>query len=102
MKHLDVTWRRGLKSIAMRLKVTGLVHGVYFRATMAQVAAEHNVKGWVKNLPDGSVEALLEGEDSSVKKVAEWARRGPPRARVDSFSVELIPARNLQGFKIAG
>ena len=91
-----------MKAIAMRLKVTGLVHGVYFRATMAQVASEHNVKGWVRNLPDGSVEALLEGEDSCVKKVAEWARHGPPRARVDSVSIELIPARNLSGFKIAG
>ncbi len=93
---------RAMKPIAMRLKVTGIVHGVFFRATMAQVASELNVRGWVRNLPDGSVEALLEGEDSKVKKVAEWARRGPPRARVDSVSIELLPPRNLRGFRIVG
>ncbi len=91
-----------MTTVAARLKITGLVHGVYFRAGMATVANERGVTGWVKNMADGSVEALLEGEEASVKGVVDWARRGPPRARVDSVKVEEAGVRNLKGFKIEG
>ena len=67
---------------AVRVRIRGLVHGVSFRANMAQRAADLGVRGWVRNLPDGSVEAFLEGDERSVNKVVEWARLGPPRARV--------------------
>lgn len=87
---------------AVRLKVTGLVHGVFFRATMAQVASEHYVRGWVRNMVDGSVEAFLEGEEAAVNEVVHWAKRGPPRARVDGLEVAKAKPRNLKGFKIEG
>lgn len=87
---------------AVRLKIVGLVHGVFFRAGMAQKAAEAGVRGWVRNMPDGSVEAYLVGEDSSVTSVVTWARRGPPRARVDSMKVDKAEVRNLRGFRIEG
>ena len=46
------------------------------------------VKGWVKNLPDGRVEAILEGEKEAVKKLIEWAHKGPPYARVEKVKVD--------------
>jgi acylphosphatase len=87
---------------ALRLRVTGLVQGVFFRASLAEAAQEAKLSGWVRNMADGSVEALLEGEREAVQGVVEWARRGPPGARVDSVEVRPVPAKNLKGFKIAG
>jgi len=84
------------------MRVFGLVHGVFFRASLATVASGEGVSGWVRNVPDGSVEALLEGEESSVMKVVEWARHGPPRARVDSVELDRQAPRNLKGFRIDG
>ena len=87
---------------ALRLRIKGLVHGVFFRATMAQVASTAGVRGYVRNLADGSVEAFLEGEEDDVNQVLEWAKRGPPRARVDSVKVEKASPLNLRGFKVEG
>lgn len=67
--------------------VEGDVQGVYYRATTAEVAEKNNVSGWVKNKPDGTVEAVFEGEESDVIKVIEWCRIGPIRARVDDVIV---------------
>ena len=53
-------------------------------------------------MPDGSVEATLEGEESNVMKLVEWAYHGPPQARVDSVKVDNQEIRNLRGFKIVG
>lgn len=79
-----------------------MVHGVFFRASLARLAAEEDVSGWVRNLADGSVEAMLEGEEESVTRVVDWSRRGPPGARVDSVQVTRVKARNSKGFRIAG
>jgi acylphosphatase len=91
-----------LAKIAVRLKVCGLVHGVVFRASMAEVAASNSVAGWVRNEADGSVEAFLEGEEADVNRVLEWAKRGPPRARVDSISLNRVGVRKVRGFRIEG
>ena len=88
--------------VSVKLKISGLVHGVFFRASLSALASEKGVSGWVRNLPDGSVEAILEGEEANVMKVAEWAQRGPPRARVDSVKIEIQESRNLRGFRITG
>ena len=87
---------------AVRVRIRGLVHGVSFRASMAKMAGESGVRGWVRNLPDGSVEAFLEGDERSVKKVVEWSRRGPSRARVDRVDVEHVSPRNHRDFRIYG
>ncbi len=91
-----------MAKIAVRLKIFGLVHGVFFRASMVEVAATNSVAGWVRNMPDGSVEAFLEGEEAHVKRMLEWAKRGPPRARVDSIRVEKMRTRSVRGFRIEG
>ena len=91
-----------MAKVCVRVRITGLVHGVFFRASLSRVAVEEGVTGWVRNVPDGSVEALLEGEETSVSKVVEWARKGPPRSRVDSVRTEPQPPRGLKGFRIEG
>lgn len=67
--------------------VYGKVQGVFFRYNTKLVAQQHDVKGWVRNLPDGSVEAIFEGEEGNVKKVIEWCRKGPPGAKVIEVQV---------------
>jgi acylphosphatase len=88
--------------MAVRVRVTGLVHGVFFRASLAQLAADNDVRGWVRNRLDGSVEAFLEGDEESVRRVIDWAKRGPPRARVDGVDVVRARPKNLKGFRIEG
>lgn len=87
---------------AVRVRIRGLVHGVSFRAGMANMASNLGVRGWVRNVPDGSVEAFLEGDERSVNRILDWARVGPPRARVDKFDVEITAPRNHRDFRIHG
>lgn len=63
--------------------VRGRVQGVFFRASAQREARRLCLTGWVKNLPDGSVEAVVEGEDEQVREFIQWAQRGPSAARVD-------------------
>ena len=65
----------------------GRVQGVWFRAFTKQQADRQQVCGWVRNRPEGSVEALFEGEDRTVKAVIAACRKGPPSARVDEIEV---------------
>ncbi|MFZ5596275.1 MAG: acylphosphatase [Bacillota bacterium] len=67
--------------------ISGRVQGVYFRAHTMQEADSLNIKGWVRNLPDGRVETVLEGDDESVKSMLEWLKTGIPPARVDDIMV---------------
>jgi acylphosphatase len=64
--------------IRVRVFVSGRVQGVFFREETRWRAKEHNVAGWVRNLSDGRVEAVFEGEDGDVTKMIGFCRRGPP------------------------
>jgi acylphosphatase len=79
-----------MAKVAYRVRVYGRVQGVFFRTSMKEVAEDLGVDGWVRNMPDGSVEALVSGEEEKVEKILEWCRRGPELARVDR--VEITPA----------
>lgn len=70
----------------------GRVQGVWFRAYTKQQADSHQVCGWVRNRPDGSVEALFEGTDDNVKTVIDLCKEGPPSARVDEVELSWQPA----------
>ena len=76
------------ESISVRLIVKGKVQGVYFRFNMRQVAMKNSVVGWVRNLPDGNVEALLEGNKEDVNQVVQWSKIGPENARVDEVKMD--------------
>ncbi len=68
--------------------VSGKVQGVFFRAETADLARILGLGGWVRNLPDGRVEALFEGEKEAIAKALNFCRRGPPGAHVTNLDVE--------------
>jgi acylphosphatase len=72
----------------VHLHVSGLVQGVFFRQYTKQKAQRLGVSGWIRNLPDGRVEAVFEGEDSAVKEIVEISRKGPSNAKVENVEVE--------------
>ena len=82
------TARNDKEIISARLLITGKVQGVYFRFNMQQIAKKNSVVGWVRNLPDGQVEALLSGNKIDVNNVVEWCRIGPENSRVDEVKIE--------------
>ena len=71
----------------INLIVLGMVQGVFFRASTLEQAQSLSLNGWVKNLPDGSVEVLAEGPRYALEQFADWCRQGPPAARVDEVIV---------------
>jgi acylphosphatase len=77
-------------TITKHLKVYGRVQGVFFRESMSRQAEALGVGGWVRNRRDGSVEAMLHGDQSAVETLIQWARTGPEMARVDG--IEVSPA----------
>ena len=87
--------------VGARVVVSGEVQGVFFRDTMRRLASRAGVTGWVRNLPDGRVEALVEGEEGAVRRLVEWCHQGPPDARVTDVAVEWTAATgNYERFGI--
>ena len=81
--------------------VEGLVQGVFFRDSTRQAARRLGVTGWVRNLPDGRVEAVFQGETESCEKALEWVRIGPPAARVSHVETRWEEEEeNLNDFRI--
>ena len=68
--------------------IRGKVQGVYFRQNTRIVATRYGVMGWVRNLKDGRVEAVLEGDEMDINRVIEWCYAGPPKAAVDDVDVK--------------
>ncbi len=77
-----------MKNIRVRLLVEGRVQGVWFRESTRRMATSLGVNGWVRNLPDGRVEAVAEGPEEQVNKLIEWCHKGPPAAKVTAVHVE--------------
>ncbi len=86
--------------IRKRVLVSGTVQGVLFRESCRRLAAEQEVAGWVRNLPDGRVEAVFEGSPAAVERLVNWSRRGPARALVTMVAVDDQPAEGLTGFEV--
>ena len=86
--------------IRRRVVVAGRVQGVFFRDSTRREARRRRVAGWVTNRPDGSVEAVFEGEPDAVEAVVAWTRRGPVRARVESHTVTEEEPVGEDGFRV--
>ena len=80
--------------------ITGHVQGVYFRASLRAEAEKLGVKGWARNLPDGRVEAVLEGNEFATDQIVIWCRRGPAGAQVRHVEIIAESLENLGSFKV--
>ncbi|ACL01921.1 acylphosphatase [Desulfatibacillum aliphaticivorans] len=86
----------------VRARITGVVQGVSFRYHTQETANLHGVNGWVRNMPDGSVEAVFQGDPKAVKAVLDWCWIGPSFARVDDVVIQDEPAdEEFSSFRIA-
>jgi acylphosphatase len=88
--------------IRRRVLISGIVQGVFFRASTRDAAQRVGVHGWVRNLPDGRVEAVFQGSPNKVAAAIEWCRRGPPGSRVERIEIlEEEPSGQLIGFDVS-
>ena len=85
--------------VAVRLRIEGRVQGVWFRAWTVEQARTLGLDGWVRNLPDGAVEAVLAGHRERVDRMTVLCRRGPPLARVSEVTVVPEPGGVDPGFR---
>lgn len=89
-----------MSRICLHLIISGRVQGVWFRRFTQQHAQANGVAGWVRNLRDGSVEALLCGEERAVRHVEAWLNRGPDLAHVTRVEAQEVPVQSIEEFAI--
>ena len=83
------------------VRVSGQVQGVFFRDSTRQKAEELGLAGWVKNVPEGQVEALFEGPTEKVREMVSWCEDGPQRASVENVDTNFESAEgDLEGFQV--
>lgn len=89
------------RTSAKKLIISGKVQGVYFRLETRKAALQAGVEGYVKNLADGSVEAVFQGNPRAVDQMVAWCHQGPSAARVDQVTVETLTLQpDTKGFDI--
>ena len=86
------------ETIRRRVVVHGQVQGVFFRDTARREASRHGVSGWVRNTPEGTVEAVFEGERGAVERMVGFAEEGPPQAQVERVETFEEQVEGLDGF----
>ena len=74
--------------ITVHLLITGIVQGVFYRQSTNIKALKLDLKGWVKNLDDGRVEAVVEGDKNNINQLIEWAYQGPSNAKVEHVNIQ--------------
>jgi acylphosphatase len=89
-----------VRVVRYRVLISGLVQGVSFRDACRRAAERQGVSGWVRNLPDGSVEAVFEGPAAAVDALVDWSRHGPRLALVKDVRVQAEPPEGITGFQI--
>ena len=87
-----------MQRICLHGYVSGRVQGVFFRQATAEQAERLDLDGWVRNLSDGRVEVLLEGEAPAVRELAAWLEQGPPKAKVTALALEEQALQGITGF----
>lgn len=85
--------------ICKRFVVSGRVQGVWYRASTQQQAKELEIKGYARNLPDGSVEVMACGSQDNIDKLHNWLQQGPSNAKVSTVLIEDAKYRNLSSFE---
>ena len=85
----------------VRVRISGRVQGVFFRAEARSRAESLGLAGWVRNAADGSVEAAFEGDEARVRSMVDWCRRGPSGARVDNVEVQTEEPTGETGFRVS-
>lgn len=89
------------KKVCVHLVISGLVQGVFFRHYTRKYAIQHNLTGWVKNRPDGKVEAVFEGDELNAALMIDWCRAGPPSAQVLHIDISYEePTNTFPDFRI--
>ncbi|USG99612.1 acylphosphatase [Thermococcus argininiproducens] len=91
-----------MEIVRAHLKIYGRVQGVGFRWSMQREARKLGVSGWVRNLPNGSVEAVIEGERERVEALIGWAHQGPSWARVTRVEISWETPKGEKGFRVVG
>ncbi len=86
--------------IAVKLKISGIVQGVFFRTSTRNHASMLGLSGWVRNNPDGSVEVWAQGDREGLMELISWCRHGPPGASVEEVTVDWVTPGNMRGFSI--
>jgi len=89
-----------MAAVARHVSVTGRVQGVFFRAWTREQANELGVTGWVRNCPDGRVDAHVEGDEAAVQQLLERLRRGPPSARVEDVRLWDVEPCDFDDFEV--
>ena len=83
------------KNVSVRVKISGRVQGVFFRMETKKYADRIGIGGWVRNMADGAVEAVFQGNDSQIARMTDWCKKGPPLSRVEDVTVkeEMAPEK---------
>ncbi len=88
-------------NIRAHVIIHGRVQGVFFRYETQEAAVARAVVGWVRNLPDGTVEGVFEGSQEQVQSLVDWCHQGPPAARVDKVDTTWLSAEDkFKAFQI--
>lgn len=86
--------------MALSMRITGKVQGVFFRASTKSQALSHGISGWVQNNPDGSVEIHAEGKQDALHDLHDWCEEGPPGAKVENVQTVVVPDEGCTTFEI--
>jgi acylphosphatase len=86
--------------VRRRVVVRGRVQGVFFRDSLRRLAERNGVSGWARNTPEGTVEAVFEGEPDAVARLVSFAETGPPEAQVEAVDLSEEEPEGLSGFSI--
>jgi len=90
-----------MNRVRVKVRIEGLVQGVFYRYSTQKKAQELDVRGWVRNVWDGSVECLLEGDQEKIETLITWCRKGPAGARVEKVTTEWEEYKgDFEGFSI--
>ena len=87
--------------VQAKIRITGLVQGVFYRDSARDAAKKLNLKGYAKNMPDGSVESVVVGDKENIEEYAKWCEEGPASAQVELVELEWFnKIESFEGFEI--